>query len=106
MTALGQNSLIALPYPMRNNAIHDLKVSSSSNIMCNILQLCFSSLPLIKYFCPIAVPDRFCCICGRYAGLLQLHQGIDGLTPAQKANIPIDFEGNRWRTMIELATKS
>ncbi|MBN2489068.1 MAG: DDE-type integrase/transposase/recombinase [Methanosarcinaceae archaeon] len=40
-----------------------------------------------------------------YYNYIRPHQGIDGLTPAQMANIPIDFEGNRWKTMIELATK-
>lgn len=38
-----------------------------------------------------------------YYNYLRPHQGIGGMTPAQKANIPIDLTGNRWETMIALA---
>jgi hypothetical protein len=31
------------------------------------------------------------------------HMGINGMTPAQMANIPINLLGNRWETMIGLA---
>ena len=33
------------------------------------------------------------------------HQGIGGMVPAQLANIPINLTGNRWETMIGLATE-
>ena len=39
-----------------------------------------------------------------YYNYLRPHQGINGMTPAQMANIPIDLSGNRWETMIALAT--
>jgi len=39
-----------------------------------------------------------------YYNYLRPHQGIHGMTPAQMANIPIDLSGNRWETMIALAT--
>ena len=32
------------------------------------------------------------------------HMGINGLTPAEMAGIPIDLAGNRWMTMIGLAS--
>jgi hypothetical protein len=41
-----------------------------------------------------------------YYNYIRPHQGIEGQTPAEKAKIPIDFKGNRWMTMIELAAKS
>jgi transposase-like protein len=39
-----------------------------------------------------------------YYNYIRPHQGIDGLTPAQMANIPINLMGNRWVTMIGLAS--
>lgn len=39
-----------------------------------------------------------------YYNYIRPHQGIDGLTPAQMAGVPIDLSGNRWQRMIELAT--
>jgi transposase InsO family protein len=39
-----------------------------------------------------------------YYNYIRPHQGIDGMTPAQMAGIPIDLMGNRWEKMIGLAT--
>jgi len=39
-----------------------------------------------------------------YYNYIRPHQGIGGLTPAQMANIPINLLGNRWETMIGLAS--
>jgi len=39
-----------------------------------------------------------------YYNYIRPHQALNGLTPSQKANIPIDLSGNRWKTMIELAS--
>ena len=38
-----------------------------------------------------------------YYNYIRPHQGINGLTPAQMAGIPLDLTGNRWEKMIELA---
>jgi hypothetical protein len=35
---------------------------------------------------------------------IRSHMGINGLTPAQMAGIPINLTGNRWETMIGLAS--
>jgi transposase-like protein len=40
-----------------------------------------------------------------YYNYIRPHQGINGMTPAQMANIPLDLTGNRWMTMIGLAIK-
>jgi hypothetical protein len=40
-----------------------------------------------------------------YYNYIRPHMGIDGMTPAQMANIPINLSGNRWETMIGLAVK-
>jgi len=40
-----------------------------------------------------------------YYNYIRPHQGIGGLTPAQMANIPINLLGNRWETMIGLASE-
>lgn len=40
-----------------------------------------------------------------YYNYIRPHQGIGGLTPAQMAGIPLDLTGNRWMTMIGLATE-
>ncbi|MGD0079456.1 MAG: DDE-type integrase/transposase/recombinase [Methanoregula sp.] len=40
-----------------------------------------------------------------YYNYIRPHQGINGMTPAQMANIPINLMGNRWETMIGLAIK-
>jgi transposase-like protein len=40
-----------------------------------------------------------------YYNYIRPHMGINGLTPAQMANIPINLMGNRWETMIGLAVK-
>jgi transposase-like protein len=50
--------------------------------------------------------NEFCAGMQVYYNYIRPHQGIEGLTPAQMANIPINLSGNRWMTMIELATKS
>jgi transposase-like protein len=39
-----------------------------------------------------------------YYNYIRPHQGIGGFTPAQMANIPINLMGNRWETMIGLAS--
>jgi transposase-like protein len=39
-----------------------------------------------------------------YYNYIRPHQGIKGKTPAEMAHIPIDFSGNRWQTMIALAS--
>jgi hypothetical protein len=39
-----------------------------------------------------------------YYNYIRPHQGIGGLTPAQMANIPINLMGNRWETMIGMAS--
>jgi len=41
-----------------------------------------------------------------YYNYIRPHQGLDGMTPAQMANIPINLDGNRWLKMIELANHS
>jgi transposase-like protein len=38
-----------------------------------------------------------------YYNYIRPHQGINGMTPAQMANIPINLMGNRWEMMIGLA---
>jgi putative transposase len=38
-----------------------------------------------------------------YYNYIRPHMGINGMTPAQMANIPINLLGNRWETMIGLA---
>jgi transposase-like protein len=40
-----------------------------------------------------------------YYNYIRPHQGINGMTPAQMANIPINLMGNRWEIMIGLAIK-
>ncbi len=40
-----------------------------------------------------------------YYNYIRPHQGIGGMVPAQLANIPINFLGNRWETMIGLAAE-
>jgi len=39
-----------------------------------------------------------------YYNYIRPHQGIGGLTPAEMAGIPLDLTGNRWMTMIGLAS--
>lgn len=41
-----------------------------------------------------------------YYNYIRPHQGLDGMSPAQMANIPVDLDGNRWLKMIELANQS
>jgi hypothetical protein len=40
-----------------------------------------------------------------YYNYIRPHQGLDGLTPAQMAGVPIDLSGNRWMTIIGLASQ-
>jgi transposase-like protein len=40
-----------------------------------------------------------------YYNYIRPHMGINGMTPAQMANIPINLMGNRWETMIGLTVK-
>jgi len=49
--------------------------------------------------------NEFCAGMQVYYNYIRPHQGIEGMTPAQMANLPINLSGNRWMTMIELATK-
>jgi transposase-like protein/DNA-directed RNA polymerase subunit M/transcription elongation factor TFIIS len=39
-----------------------------------------------------------------YYNYIRVHQGINGMTPAEMAGIPLDLTGNRWMTMIGLAS--
>jgi transposase-like protein len=55
-----------------------------------------------------SLPDQvsaaeFCAGMQTYYNYIRPHQGIGGLIPAQVAGIPLDFTGNRWMRMIELA---
>lgn len=47
--------------------------------------------------------NEFCAGMQVYYNYIRPHQGIGGMIPAQVANIPIDFTGNRWMKMIGLA---
>jgi transposase InsO family protein len=38
-----------------------------------------------------------------YYNYIRPHQRINGMTPAQMANVPLDLTGNWWMTMIGLA---
>jgi putative transposase len=40
-----------------------------------------------------------------YYNYIRPHQGINGMTPAQMAGVPIDLAGNRWMKMIGLASE-
>jgi transposase-like protein len=40
-----------------------------------------------------------------YYNYIRPHQGINGKTPAEMAQIPVDLTGNRWETMIALSIK-
>jgi putative transposase len=47
--------------------------------------------------------DEFAAGMQTYYNYIRPHMGINGMTPAQMANIPINLMGNRWETMIGLA---
>jgi putative transposase len=49
--------------------------------------------------------DEFAAGMQTYYNYIRPHMGINGMTPAQMANIPINLIGNRWETMIGLAAK-
>jgi putative transposase len=48
---------------------------------------------------------EFCDGMRTYYNFIRAHQGIDGMTPAQMAGVPIDLMGNRWQKMIELSVR-
>ena len=50
--------------------------------------------------------NEFCAGMQVYYNYIRPHQGIEGMTPAQMANLPINLTGNRWMTMIKLAVQS
>jgi len=43
-------------------------------------------------------------VCSGYLDVPGLWVDAAGLTPARMAGIPLDLTGNRWMTMIELAS--
>jgi transposase-like protein len=60
----------------------------------------------LKVMRGIMSPEDFANAILVYYNYLRPHQALDGHTPAEMANIPIDLDGNRWLKMIELAMLS
>ena len=60
---------------------------------------------MIRSFPNRTSANEFCAGMQVYYNYIRPHQGIEGLTPAQMAQIPINLSGNRWMTMIEPAVE-
>jgi hypothetical protein len=63
------------------------------------------SVKVVRSFDSGVGTDEFAAGMQTYYNYIRHHQGINGMTPAQMANVPLDLTGNWWMTMIGLAVK-
>ncbi|MDD2295958.1 MAG: DDE-type integrase/transposase/recombinase [Eubacteriales bacterium] len=86
--------------------LKDFETKPNNNIVERLNGTFRERTKVIRSFPDQISANEFCAGMQVYYNYIRPHQGIDGLTPAQMAQIPINLSGNRWMTMIELATKS
>ena len=86
--------------------LKDFETKPNNNIVERLNGTFRERMKVIRSFPDQISANEFCAGMQVYYNYIRPHQGIEGLTPAQMARIPINLTGNRWMTMIELATKS
>ncbi len=86
--------------------LKDFETKPNNNIVERLNGTFRERTKVIRSFPDQISANEFCAGMQVYYNYIRPHQGIEGLTPAQMAQIPINLSGNRWMTMIELATKS
>lgn len=93
------------PFPNPHFRLKDFQTKPNNNIV-ERLNGTFRERSKVMRSLPDQVSAaEFCMGMQTYYNYIRPHQGIEGLTPAQMANIPIDLTGNRWLKMIELASE-
>jgi putative transposase len=93
--------------PIRNPHIRlkDFETKPNNNILERLNGTFRERTKVIRSFESSIGAQEFVAGLQIYYNYIRPHQGINGLTPAQMANIPINLMGNRWETMIGLSVK-
>ena len=84
--------------------LKDFETKPNNNILERLNGTFRERTKVVRSFDSAIGADAFAAGMQTYYNYIRPHQGIGGLTPAQLAKIPLDLTGNRWMTMISLAT--
>jgi len=84
--------------------LKDFETKPNNNILERLNGTFRERTKVVRSFDSAIGAESFAAGMQTYYNYIRPHQGIGGLTPAQLANIPLDLTGNRWMTMISLAT--
>jgi transposase-like protein len=93
--------------PIRNPHIRlkDFETKPNNNILERLNGTFRERTKVVRSFDSGMGAEQFVAGLQTYYNYIRPHQGINGMTPAQMANIPINLTGNRWETMIGLAVE-
>jgi transposase-like protein len=96
-----------LTAPIQNPHIRlkDFETKPNNNIIERLQGTFRERTKIVRSFDSGVGAEQFVAGLQTYYNYIRPHQGINGMTPAQMANIPINLTGNRWETMIGLAVK-
>jgi transposase InsO family protein len=84
--------------------LKDFETKPNNNILERLNGTFRERTKVVRSFDSEASAADFAAGMQTYYNYIRPHQGIGGMVPAQLANIPINLTGNRWETMIGLAT--
>jgi transposase-like protein/Zn finger protein HypA/HybF involved in hydrogenase expression len=96
---------ISAPIQNPHIRLKDFETKPNNNIIERLQGTFRERTKVVRSFDSSISAEDFAAGMQTYYNYIRPHQGIEGLTPAQMANIPIDLMGNRWMTMIELSVK-
>ena len=85
--------------------LKDFEIKPNNNILERLNGTFRERRKVIRSFDSDLSAEDFATGMQTYYNYIRPHQGINGMTPAQMANIPINLMRNRWETMIGLAVK-
>ena len=83
--------------------LKDFETKPNNNILERLNGTFRERTKVVRSFDSVISAEDFAAGMQTYYNYIRPHQGINGMTPAQMVNIPINLTGNRWETMIGLA---
>jgi len=101
--AVKASSMIRSVHPESPPSLKDFETKPNNNILERLNGTFRERTKVVRSFNDALGAVEFAAGMQTYYNYIRPHMGINGMTPAQMANIPINLMGNRWETMIGLA---